>query len=63
MLFRSPVGDEVAFAQAMEKIAENDLLAQTLSQNAFRARELYSEQTVMQRYFNYFEEIIAKNKR
>ncbi len=54
----TPVGDEVAFYQAMKKIAEDDKLALTLSQNASRVRELYSENTVIKCYFDYFDRII-----
>ncbi len=59
----TPVGDEVAFYQAMKKIAEDEELRRTLSENASRTRELYSEELIVGRYFDYFEEVIANNKK
>ena len=54
----TPVGDEVAFAEAMRKIAENEELAPLFSENAKRVRELYSEEIIVGRYFAYFEQIM-----
>ena len=54
----TPVGDEVAFYQAMCKIAENEELAYTISQTAMQVRELYSEEIIVGRYFEYFDEVM-----
>ena len=60
--FLTPVGNEVAFYQAMRKITDNDELALAFSQNARQVRELYSEDIIVGKYFDYFEEVMKKNK-
>lgn len=54
----TPVGDEAAFYRAMKKLAENEELAQTVSNNALKAREIYSEKTILKKYFDYFDLIL-----
>ena len=52
----TPVGDEVAFAEAMKKIAASEKLTKALSENAIKVREIYSEDVITARYFDFFEE-------
>lgn len=59
----TPVGDEVSFYQAMKRIAEDNELRRTLSENAGRVRDLFSEELIVGRYFDYFEEVITNNKK
>ena len=58
----TPVGDEVALYQAMKRIAEDDELRRTLAGTASRVRELFSEEIIVSRYFNYFEKVMNENK-
>ena len=54
----TPVGDETAFCDAMKKIAGSPELAHRLGQEAVKAREIYSEETIVQCYFDYFESVL-----
>ena len=40
-----------------EKIAENVDLAISLSKNAIKVRELYSEEKILGKYFDYINEV------
>ena len=54
----TPVGDDVAFCEAMKKIVDSQELAYRLGREAVKARETYSEETIVQCYFAYFESIL-----
>ena len=56
------VNDEVALCDAMKKIAESKAFADYLSSKALATREIYSEDNILSKYFNYIEKVINSSR-
>ncbi len=55
----TPVGDEAAFAGAMERLASDEAFASELSRRAAGIREEYSEETVSGVWIDVIKEVLA----